>query len=61
LEERSFQIYPKSGQTVLLLGVAILENFGYRQLMVLFRLYGLLQSLFGAKSRWGRMRRRALG
>lgn len=61
LEERSFHIYPKSGQTVLLLGVAILENLGYRQLMVLFRLYGLLQSLFGAKSRWGRMRRRTLG
>lgn len=61
LEERSFHIYPKSKQTVLLLGVAILENFGYRQLMVLFRLYGLLQSLFGAKSRWGRMRRRTLG
>jgi hypothetical protein len=46
---------------VLLLGVAILENFGYRQLMALFRLYGLLQSLFGAKSRWGSMRRRTLG
>jgi cellulose synthase/poly-beta-1,6-N-acetylglucosamine synthase-like glycosyltransferase len=61
LEERSFHIYPKSGQTVTLLCVAIVENFGYRQLMVVFRLYGLLQSLFGAKSRWGRMRRRSLG
>ena len=61
LEERSFHIYPKSGQTLVLFGVAILENFGYRQLITLFRLYGLLQSLFGAKSRWGRMRRQALG
>lgn len=61
LEERSFHIYPKSRQTLLLLGVAILENFGYRQLMVVFRLYALVQSLFGAKSRWGLMRRRTLG
>lgn len=61
LEERSFHIYPKSHQTLLLLVVAILENFGYRQLMVIFRLYGLIQSLFGAKSRWGLMRRRMPG
>lgn len=61
LEERSFHIYPKSSQTLLLFCMAIVENFGYRQLMALFRLYGFLQSLFGAKSRWGRMRRRTLG
>ena len=61
LEERSFHIYPKSGQTLLLFCGAVMENFGYRQLLVLFRLYGLLQSLFHTKSRWGRMRRRTLG
>lgn len=61
LEERSFHIYPKGGQTLVLFGMGVLENFGYRQLMTFFRLYGLLLSLFGVKSRWGRMRRRALG
>ena len=61
LEERSFHIYPKGRQTFALFVVSILENFGYRQLITFFRLYGLLKSLFGGKSRWGRMRRRTLG
>ncbi|MGV1100825.1 glycosyltransferase family 2 protein [Thiovibrio sp. JS02] len=61
LEERSFHIYPKGRQVLVLLFVAVLENLGYRQLITLFRLYGLLQSLFRTKSGWGRMRRRTLG
>jgi cellulose synthase/poly-beta-1,6-N-acetylglucosamine synthase-like glycosyltransferase len=44
----------------LLLATAILENFGYRQLTVWWRLGGIVDWLRG-KEGWGRMKRRGLG
>jgi cellulose synthase/poly-beta-1,6-N-acetylglucosamine synthase-like glycosyltransferase len=57
LEELSFRIYPGSRNTLLLFCVAVLENFGYRQLNSVWRLVGLLRWLSGGKQGWGEMRR----
>jgi len=35
--------------------MTIVENFGYRQIALLWRLSGLLHWLIGAKSKWGTM------
>lgn len=58
LEEISFHVYPRLGQTCTLLLAAIGENLGYRQILAVCRLIGLLKWRFGAKSQWGEMRRR---
>jgi cellulose synthase/poly-beta-1,6-N-acetylglucosamine synthase-like glycosyltransferase len=59
LEELSFHIYPRQRQVVVLAAAAIIENFGYRQLVSLWRLWGLLKWLAGSKQRWGEMTRSA--
>lgn len=57
LEELSFHVYPGLRSTLVLFAVAILENFGYRQLNAVWRLVGLLRWLGGGKAKWGEMRR----
>lgn len=57
LEEMSFHMYPGPGQLVKLLGVAVLENFGYRQLNSWWRLVGLVRWAFNTRSSWGTMKR----
>ena len=61
LEEISFHLYPRPRQQLKLFLVAVLENFGYRQMTSLFRVIGLLR--WGVKlrrrSKWGHVRRRA--
>lgn len=59
LEEISFHMYPGLRNTLRLFGAAIIENFGYRQLMAIWRLIGMIQWLRGGKGRWGEMRRSA--
>lgn len=61
LEEISFHLYPRPGQQLKLFLVAVLENFGYRQMMSLFRVIGLLRWMGRLRSRakWGHMRRSA--
>jgi cellulose synthase/poly-beta-1,6-N-acetylglucosamine synthase-like glycosyltransferase len=59
LEELSFHVYPGFRSTLLLFTVAILENFGYRQLNSVWRLVGLLRWLTGREAKWGEMRRGA--
>lgn len=59
IEELSFHIYPKPRQIMVLLLMVIIENFGYRQLNSLWRLWGLLLWLFRSKARWGEMKRTA--
>ncbi len=59
LEEISFHMYPGIGNTLRLFGAAIIENFGYRQLVAIWRLMGLLQWLMGGKAKWGDMQRSA--
>jgi cellulose synthase/poly-beta-1,6-N-acetylglucosamine synthase-like glycosyltransferase len=55
LERLSFQMYPRVGQQLKLFLVAILENFGYRQMTAVFRLIGLGRWIFSGKARsdWG--------
>lgn len=57
LEELSFHIYPKFGQLLLLYVIAIVENFGFRQLTALWRLEGLVKWLLGSSHRWDPLER----
>ncbi len=59
LEELSFHMYPGLRSTLALFAVAIVENFGYRQLNAVWRLIGLVQWLSGRRASWGEMRRQA--
>jgi hypothetical protein len=53
LEELSFHIYRKPGQLAWLLGAVIMENCGYRQLVAVWRLAGLLRWVGGSATRRG--------
>jgi uncharacterized protein YacL len=57
LEELSFHVYPKLSHTLTLLGAAVLENLGYRQMLAVWRLTALVRWAFGVKGRWGTMQR----
>jgi cellulose synthase/poly-beta-1,6-N-acetylglucosamine synthase-like glycosyltransferase len=57
LEEISFHRYPRARDLFKLIIYAVLENFGYRQLTVLWRIKGLWDYFRGVKS-WGAMQRK---
>ena len=57
LEELTFHLYPRFPQILRLAFAAMIENIGFRQLVSVWRLMGLVQWLFGAKARWGEMAR----
>ncbi|HJW05828.1 MAG TPA: glycosyltransferase [Rhodanobacter sp.] len=59
LEELSFGLYARPAQQLRLFAVAVLENFGYRQLNSCWRFYGTLLWLFGLRKhhRWGHIQR----
>jgi len=57
LEEMSFHVYTRPGDTLRLLAAAVLENLGYRQLMALWRFAGFVAALRGGRARWGTMTR----
>lgn len=57
LEEMSFHVYPRARDLLKLFVVAIVENFGYRQLTVWWRLKGLFGWLRGRAPEWGEMKR----
>jgi cellulose synthase/poly-beta-1,6-N-acetylglucosamine synthase-like glycosyltransferase len=57
LEELSFRRYPRFGDLIRLLGVAIVENVGFRQLSTYWRLRGMVSKLTGATA-WGAMERK---
>lgn len=59
LEEMSFHLYLQPRQLVMLFLLSVLENFGYRQLTLVWRFTGLLRWLFGAEAKWGTMTRSA--
>ena len=59
LEELSFHIYLRPRDLAVLAAAAVLENFGYRQLIALWRLEGLWKWAIGSKARWGEMTRSA--
>lgn len=56
LEEAELYPYPRASDLLILLFVAVLENFGYRQINNFFRIAGYWQFLRGA-SDWGEMQR----
>ncbi len=60
LEELSFRKYRRRSDFWRLLGFAIIEGLGYRQLTVLFRLRGYWNFFKGVES-WGRMPREGIG
>ncbi len=57
LEELSFHMYPRIRELLFLYLIAILENFGYRQLTVVWRLRGLYRWLRGGQHKWETIRR----
>jgi cellulose synthase/poly-beta-1,6-N-acetylglucosamine synthase-like glycosyltransferase len=59
LEEFSFAMYRKPGELARLYLAAVLENFGYRQMTVWWRLKGLYRWLSGGKHRWETITRSA--
>ena len=59
LEEISFRKYRRSSDLAILLGVALIENLGYRQLSTWWRLRGLVAAMRGDLN-WGTMDRQGL-
>jgi cellulose synthase/poly-beta-1,6-N-acetylglucosamine synthase-like glycosyltransferase len=57
IEEYAYHRYETIGDRLLMLLWALLENFGYRQLAVLWRIQGLVKYLRG-RTEWGAMQRR---
>lgn len=57
LEELSFRRYPHRSDLFRLFGLGILENLGYRQLSVWWRIRGTWSALRGVQG-WGRMQRK---
>lgn len=53
LEELSFHVYRKPAQLAWLLGAVIMENCGYRQLVAVLRLAGLIRWVSGRATREG--------
>jgi len=60
LQEITLHRYQGLSAWIRLLGSAILENFGYRQLTLYWRVLGTIDFFRGRRS-WGRMERRGLG
>lgn len=60
LEELTFRRYPRMRDLLHLFGLAILENFGYRQLTTFWRFRGVISKVRGV-STWGEMERKGFG
>ena len=58
LDELAFHVYPRRRDLLVLFAVGILENFGYRQINVWWRLQGTWQWLRGKQGGWGAMQRK---
>ena len=58
LEQLSFQMYPRFGQTLKLVLVAMAENLGYRQWMAWWRMVGLYRWATQGEGSWGAMKRK---
>ncbi|MDX1500337.1 MAG: glycosyltransferase [Woeseiaceae bacterium] len=59
LEELSFHMYPRTRDLLLMYSIAIVENFGFRQLTALWRLQGLIRWLSGKEHKWQTITRSA--
>ncbi|MDE2628314.1 MAG: glycosyltransferase [Burkholderiales bacterium] len=59
LEEMSFRVYPDLRHLLQLSAALLIENLGYRQLTLWWRMTGILKWLVGRPAKWGHMRRSA--
>jgi cellulose synthase/poly-beta-1,6-N-acetylglucosamine synthase-like glycosyltransferase len=59
LEEVSFHMYPRTRELLMLYLIAIVENFGFRQLTAFWRLQGLIRWWRGGKHKWQTITRSA--
>lgn len=59
LEELSFHMYPKFSQLALLYFIAVVENFGFRQLTAFWRFQGLVRWIRGTEHKWETITRSA--
>jgi hypothetical protein len=59
LEEISCQTYRRPGNLFKLICMAIVENIGYHQLVLVWRLEGFYQWVTSAPAKWGVMKRSA--
>ncbi len=59
LEELSFHMYPRFKQLAVLYTIAIVENFGFRQLTAIWRFQGLIRWLRGGEHKWEAITRSA--
>lgn len=57
LEELSFRRYPRASDLLHLCWLAVVENFGYRQLSTWWRFRGTISALRG-KTGWGELERK---
>jgi len=60
LEELSFRRYPRTVDLLRLLGLAVVEALGYRQMTTFWRVRGFVSKIRGVSS-WGSMERRGFG
>lgn len=60
LEELSFHVYPRKRDLLILFAAGVLENFGYRQMNVFWRLRGTWQWIRGKRGGWGGMQRKSM-
>jgi cellulose synthase/poly-beta-1,6-N-acetylglucosamine synthase-like glycosyltransferase len=58
LEEMSYRRYPKLKDTFTLLLYGVLENFGYRQMLALWRTQAVLKFFFSRDRKWEVVRKR---
>ncbi len=59
MEEATIRRYPRVKHMVTLMGYALLENLGYRQMMAFFRAQGVIQYFLGRR-RWEAVRKRGM-
>jgi hypothetical protein len=52
LEEISYRRYPKLRDTFVLLFYGVVENFGYRQLLALWRTQAVLKFILSRDRKW---------
>jgi cellulose synthase/poly-beta-1,6-N-acetylglucosamine synthase-like glycosyltransferase len=60
LEEQSFSLYRSTRDLLWLMLIGLIENLGYRQAILWFRVQGIVSFLLGRK-RWGKMKRAGFG
>ncbi len=57
IEEVSFHRYPRWGDLARGVAAAVMENFGYRQILAVWQITGALSAWRGGKGTWGTMHR----